>query len=66
MALGAAQFALGMLSIAGLVVTDAAVKRVDWAFSGTWVWLALFALIGATGLVKLAGGLRRARAAAFA
>ena len=65
-ALGAAQLALGLLSIVGLVVTDAAVKRVDWAFSGTWVWLALFALIGATGFVKLAGGLRRVRTAAFA
>ena len=54
-ALGAAQLALGLLSIVGLAVTDAAVKRVDWAFPGTWVWLVLFALIAATGLVKLAG-----------
>ena len=58
-ALGAAQLALGLLSIVGLAVTDAAVKRVDWAFPGTWVWLVLFALIAATGLVKLAGSRRR-------
>ena len=56
----------GLLSIIGLAVTDAAVKRVDWAASGTWLWLALFALIAATGLVKLLGGSRRAGVAAAA
>ena len=58
-ALGAAQLALGLLAIIGLAVTDAAVKRVDWAAPGTWLWLALFALIALTGLVKLLGGSRR-------
>lgn len=52
-ALGAAQLALGVLAITGLVITDAAVKRVDWSASGTYLWLALFGLIAATGLVKL-------------
>jgi hypothetical protein len=58
-ALGAAQLALGLLAIIGLAVTDAMVKRVDWAASGTWLWLVLFALIALTGLVKLLGGSRR-------
>ena len=65
-ALGAAQLALGLLSAIGLALTDAAVKRVDWAAPGAWAWLALFALIAATGLVKLLAGLGRARAPAFA
>lgn len=61
-ALGAAQFALGMLAIAGLLVTDAAVKRVDWSAPGTYLWLALFALIAATGLVKLGAAFAKSRA----
>ena len=65
-ALGAAQLALGLLSAIGLALTDAAVKRVDWAAPGAWAWLALFALIAATGLVKLLAGLGRSRAPAFA
>jgi hypothetical protein len=65
-ALGAAQLALGLLSIIGLALTDAAVKRVDWAAPGTWTWLLLFGLIAVTGLVKLFGGLTRARTAALA
>jgi hypothetical protein len=60
-ALGAAQFALGLLSAVGLAITDAAAKRVDWATPGTWAWLVLFALIAATGLLKLLVGLARAR-----
>jgi hypothetical protein len=65
-ALGAAQLALGLLSIIGLALTDAAVKRVDWAAPGTWVWLLLFALIAVTGFIKLFGGLRRSRTEALA
>lgn len=57
-ALGAAQIALGLLAIAGLMVTDAAVRRVDWSASGTWLWLAMFTLIATTGVVKLGAGLR--------
>lgn len=52
-ALGAAQLAIGVLAIGGLVVTDAAVKRIDWAGPGTWLWLALLAWIAVTGLIKL-------------
>ena len=64
--LGAAQLALGLLSIIGLALTDAAVKRVDWSAPGTWAWLLLFAAIAVTGLIKLRGGLARARTAALA
>jgi hypothetical protein len=60
-ALGAAQLAIGLLAIAGLVVTDAAVRRIDWAAPGTWLWLALLAWIAVTGLIKLSGGIARAR-----
>lgn len=58
-AFGAAQLALGLLAIAGLIVTDAAVHRVGWSAAGTWLWLAMFALIAATGVVKLGAGLRK-------
>lgn len=58
-ALGAAQLVIGVLSIAGLIVTDAAVKRVDWTAPGTWLWLALVAWIGLSGLIKLRGAMAR-------
>jgi hypothetical protein len=58
-ALGAAQLVIGVLAILGLVITDAAVKRVDWSGAGTWAWLALVAWIGVTGLVKLRGAMTR-------
>lgn len=57
--LGAAQVALGLLPIAGLVITDAAAKRVDWSAPGTWAWVALFALIAMAGAVKLRAAKRR-------
>lgn len=62
-ALGAAQLALGALTVVGLAVTDAAVKRVDWSLPGTWAWLALFALIGVAGATKLFAASARARPA---
>lgn len=55
--LGATQLALGLLAIVGLVVTDAAVHRVDWAAAGVYAWLLLFAAIAITGLNKLRLGL---------
>jgi hypothetical protein len=61
-ALGAAQLALGMLAVAGLLMTDAAVKRVDWSASGTYLWLALFGLIAATGLAKLGAAFAKSKA----
>ena len=54
---GGAQLALGALPIIGLIITDAAVKRVDWSAIGTWVWIAVFAAIAITGLAKLRTGL---------
>jgi len=45
------------------MITDAAVHRVDWSAAGTWLWLAMFALIAATGLVKLGAGLRSSQGA---
>jgi hypothetical protein len=59
-ALGAAQLAIGVLAIAGLIVTDAAVKRINWAAPGTWLWLALLAWIAVAGLIKLRAGMARA------
>jgi hypothetical protein len=59
-ALGAAQLALGALAVIGLVITDSAVKRVDGAAAGTWLWIALFGLIGLSGVIKLAAARRTA------
>lgn len=52
-ALGAAQLVLGVLALIGLAITDNAVKRVDWSAPGSWLWVALFALIALSGLIKL-------------
>lgn len=56
--LGATQLVLGVLAIIGLLMTDAAVHRVDWSGAGVYAWLALFAAIGLTGLNKLRLGLK--------
>jgi hypothetical protein len=42
-ALGLTLAAWGVLPILGLVLVDLAVKRVQWASAGTWIWSALFA-----------------------
>ncbi|AZO64387.1 hypothetical protein [Mesorhizobium sp. M6A.T.Cr.TU.016.01.1.1] len=51
--LGLAQFLVGLLAILGLVITDAAVHRIDWTATGTLRWLALFGWIGVSGVFKL-------------
>jgi hypothetical protein len=51
--LGLAQFLVGLLAILGLVITDAAVHRIDWTTTGTLCWLALFGWIGISGVFKL-------------
>lgn len=51
--LGLAQFLIGLLAILGLVITDAAVHRIDWTATGTLCWLALFGWIGLSGVFKL-------------
>lgn len=61
-ALGAAQLALGALAIIGLVVTDAAVKRVGWSAPGTWLWIGMFGLIAVSGAIKLRGAASRTAA----
>ena len=51
--LGLAQFLVGLLAILGLVITDAAVHRIDWVATRTLCWLALFGWIGISGVFKL-------------
>ncbi|TJX02473.1 MAG: hypothetical protein E5X43_06980, partial [Mesorhizobium sp.] len=51
--LGLAQFLVGLLAILGLVITDAAVHRIDWTATRTLCWLALFGWIGISGVCKL-------------
>ncbi|TGS35619.1 hypothetical protein EN823_14315, partial [bacterium M00.F.Ca.ET.180.01.1.1] len=51
--LGLAQFLVGLLAILGLVITDAAVHRIDWTATKTLCWLALFGWIGLSGVFKL-------------
>ena len=48
-ALGATLAAWGGLPIVGLMIADAATRRVPWASVGTWSWLALFASMLAAG-----------------
>lgn len=51
--LGVAELMVGVLAILGLAITDAQVHRVTWSAPGTVAWLALFALIAASGAQKL-------------
>jgi hypothetical protein len=50
---GLSQLTLGLLAIAGLLMVDASVHRVNWSAAGTWLWLAGFALLAATALALL-------------
>ena len=63
---GVAELMVGTLAVLGLALTDAAVRRVVWSAPGTIAWLALFALIAASGVQKLihARMLRRSGAVA--
>jgi hypothetical protein len=56
--LGLAQFLVGLLAILGLVITDAAVHRIDWTAPKTLCWLALFGWIGISGVFKLSAASR--------
>ncbi|PBB82756.1 hypothetical protein CK218_01220 [Mesorhizobium sp. WSM3879] len=60
--LGLAQLLVGLLAIVGLVITDAAVHRIDWAAIGTLCWLALFGWIGISGVFKICAATRYFRA----
>lgn len=48
--LGLAQIVLGLFPIIGVVIVDAAAKRVQWSDAGTWIWLTLFAAMFLIGL----------------
>lgn len=49
--LGVTQLVGGVLSVAGLLIVDLGVQRVDWTAAGTWLWLALFIFLALGGLV---------------
>jgi hypothetical protein len=51
--LGLAQFLVGLFAILGLVITDAAVHRIDWTATKTLCWLAFFGWIAVSGIFKL-------------
>lgn len=47
--LGATQLTGGALAIAGVVLVDLQVMRIDWGAVGTWAWIAHFAAIALLG-----------------
>lgn len=47
--IGLTQALQGALSVAGVVLVDRTTNRVDWGDPGTWMWLALFAVLCVTG-----------------
>jgi hypothetical protein len=59
--LGLTLLVIGASSIVGLLLVDSVVppeKKVNWIFSGTWIWMALMAIIGGSGAAMFlqAGG----------
>lgn len=50
---GVMQLALGLLPIVGVAVKDMSVQKIDWTTPETWLWIALFAGIGAFGLGEI-------------
>jgi hypothetical protein len=53
--LGVTQVVSGVAAIAGLLVVDAGLHRVDWGSLGSWLWVALCVAIAAVGLLLLRG-----------
>lgn len=51
--LGLTEVALGSLSIVGLAITDAALKRINWSQPGTILWLILFGTLFTLGMFLL-------------
>jgi hypothetical protein len=43
--MGLTQAVLGLFPIIGVIIVDATVKAVNWASIGTWIWMALFAVM---------------------
>ena len=47
---GLTQAAFGALSIAGLLIVDGTVHKVNWSAPGTWIWLAALAWLAVSGI----------------
>lgn len=60
--MGLTQVVFGGFTILGLILVDVDTNRVDWSAAGTWLWLALFVWLAATGAGMLAYWLRLAEA----
>lgn len=52
-ALGLIQAALSSFVIAGVVVVDLAVRKIDWGLFSNWIWMGAFVLLGIAGLGML-------------
>ncbi|MEO1400665.1 MAG: hypothetical protein AAFV72_05345 [Cyanobacteria bacterium J06635_1] len=50
LALGLIQVAFSSLVIAGVLVVDGVVHKIDWSLFGNWIWMGAIALLGITGL----------------
>lgn len=51
--LGIAQTTTGISVIGGLLLVDAAVRRVNWFAAGTWLWIVSFGVLGVIGLLLI-------------
>jgi hypothetical protein len=58
--LGGTLLALGGFAVAGVLVVDADVHKVDWSSGGTWAWIVIFAAVAACGAAAAACALARA------
>jgi hypothetical protein len=54
--------ALGLAAVASLILADAAVHKVDWSTSGTWIWIGAFLAIAVAGALSVAWGARAQQA----
>ena len=54
-ALGSTQVVSGVAAIAGLLIVDAELHRVDWGLPGTWAWVVMCAAIAGVGGLLLRG-----------
>jgi hypothetical protein len=53
LAIGLAQIVLGSLAIAGVVIVDVSLHKINWTLPSTWLWLGMFATLLLIGLGKL-------------
>jgi hypothetical protein len=54
-ALGSTQVVSGVAAVAGLLIVDAEMHRVDWGMPGTWAWVAMCLAIAGVGGLLLRG-----------